>query len=116
MKNKLLKTALGIGTGLLLWSIPSCNLFAVIAVIMGWLTNSACSRKAAYLSGLFYIIAVISNGITFFLLCSVLFASKLIDAGIAVSVIAGLMYILSAVMCFIGGSKITDNEDRTFFD
>lgn len=50
MNNTKLKKAMILGTIALIWTIPSVNLFGVIAVIVSWIAYSNSKKNMAYVS------------------------------------------------------------------
>ena len=72
MNNTKLKKAMILGTIALIWTIPSVNLFGVIAVIVSWIAYSNSKKNMAYVSTGMYIAATV---------ISILFAIVLLFAG-----------------------------------
>ena len=59
MNNTKLKKAMILGTIALIWTIPSVNLFGVIAVIVSWIAYSNSKKNMAYVSTGMYIAATV---------------------------------------------------------
>lgn len=128
MKDSKLRLALIIGTAALVWTIPSCNVFAVIAVILGWVNKSVSNRKSAFASGVLYAMAALAGFGFSFLLGNVreigeafgLIASDKLygfaDVVNVISTVFGLIYAFLSVLCFKGGRAISRESQEHFFD
>lgn len=129
MKNKNLRAAMIAGTVALIWSIPSLNIFGIIAVILTWVVYSSSKKGTASAAMAMYITAAV---------ISVLFAVVLVFAGslfgliasadntmmdflngaAVFSIVGDVLYITAAVMCYKGGKELkeSDSESNGFFD
>ena len=64
MNNTKLKKAMILGTIALIWTIPSVNLFGVIAVIVSWIAYSNSKKNMAYVSTGMYIAATVISSVS----------------------------------------------------
>jgi dolichyl-phosphate-mannose--protein O-mannosyl transferase len=133
MNNTKLKKAMILGTIALIWTIPSVNLFGVIAVIVSWIAYSNSKKNMAYVSTGMYIAATV---------ISILFAIVLLFAGgmfsfvgeaagvshnamttlltgmAAFSLVGDGLYIAAAVSSYKGGkaAEKSDSQNNGFFE
>lgn len=125
VKKGKLKAAVAMGTAALLWSIPSLNIFGVVAMIISWGAYGGGRKKDALLSGIFYIIAFIVSII--FCVVSLKIMGGLVAGGsggverlmniiTVMSLIGGALYITAAVFSFLGAKELTGSEGKGYFD
>lgn len=126
MKKSKLKAAVALGTAALLWSIPSLNIFGIIAMIISWGAYGGGRKKDAMLSGIFYIAALIVS-VLFGILLSLAandftsseFApglSSLMRVSALLSVFGDILYLAAAVFSFMGARELTGSEGKGYFD
>lgn len=126
VKKGKLKAAVALGTAALLWSIPSLNIFGVVAMIISWGAYGGGRKKDAMLSGIFYIIALVVS-VLFGILLAMAgndFTSSEFEAGLSslmrfsamLSVLGDILYLAAAVFSFMGAKELTGSEGKGYFD
>ncbi len=130
MKNSRLRAALIMGTIALVWSIPSLNIFGIVAFIMSWTAYSSNKKGSAYAAMGFYIAATVLSLFFSKLLLAAggIFGAAALAAGLSESavptVLTGIavfsfvidaLYIIAAVKCFKAGKELPESG-KGFFD
>lgn len=129
MKNKNLRNAMIAGTVALIWSIPSLNIFGIIAGITSWICYSSSKKGTASAAAVIYIVAAaLSIG---FAMLMIFFKGMIIsvlgEAGAMTgvlnfmagfSVFGDILYFIAAYFSFRGGKELKDGNMETngFFD
>ncbi len=128
MKNTHLRTAVILGTAALIWSIPSLNIFGIIAAIMSWVAYSNNKSSTAKTAMVMYIVAVAASAAFAALMLVAQGAVMafgdaaggvvLFGGMAAFSVIGDILYIAAAVVSCKGARLITDQDSQSngFFD
>lgn len=96
---------------MLLWSVPSCNIFGVLAVILGWVANSGVKKRFAYTAAAFYFLAAVLSGALALVLKLFLSGTALFDTAGIIAAAAIPVYIFCGALSLIGGRKIPGEED-----
>lgn len=129
MKNKNLRNAMIIGTISLIWSIPSLNIFGIIAGVVSWICYSSSKKGTASAAAVIYIIAAaLSIG---FAVVLIFFKGMIISifgeaetmSGVlnfmaVFSILGDIMYLAAAYMSYKGGRELKESgsESVGFFD
>ncbi len=131
MKNTLLKRTVIFGTIALIWSVPSLNIFGIIAAVFSWVIYSKPKKGTVYLTmGLYISAAVVSVLFAVILLFAggvFSFAgeaagisdnalTELMNGAAAFSIVGDILYIAAAISGYKGGKLINDSDSNGFFD
>lgn len=134
MKNARLRTAMILGTVALVWSVPSLNIFGIVASIMSWAAYGKNLKSSASSAGALYIIAAavsIAFALVLFYGGAMLSAVvstfgegegneifSFMNGAAGFSIIGDILYIIAAVNSFKGGKELTqtNNASNGFFE
>lgn len=125
VKKGKLKAAVAMGTAALLWSIPSLNIFGVVAMIISWGAYGGGRKKDAAGAGVFYIIALIVSILFGFIILKIMGGmvaggsmgvQRLINVITVMSLAGDALYIAAAVFSFLGAKELTGAEGKGYFD
>ncbi len=120
MKNKRLRTAMIIGNIALVWSVPSLNIFGIIAAILSWSAYSTEKKTSVKIASVMYIFALL---LSIMFAAVLLFASGIISsfieiepirevmsAAAALSAVGDVLYIAAAVVGFKESSHMDNSQ------